>query len=191
MTHQENKGIKKVLYFVALTLLLIGVAVGEVSKVAHSENRCSCPYTKTKQYGGEGGQAFADDLTEVVQIKSITIRHGRYVDSIQTTWLMTSGHTHQGPRHGGDGGTEDKIVLADGEFITSITGRAASYVDQLTFYTNKGNKWGPYGGNGGQPFETGELKVGGFFGRCADYVDAIGMFNGIGEPKPVKIQKSK
>lgn len=67
--------------------------------------------------------------------------------------------------------------------IKGNTGEYADYPDQqlvksLTFVTNKGS-YGPYGGKGEGtdliylPLDSG--TVAGLFGRCGEYVDAIGV----------------
>jgi Jacalin-like lectin domain len=84
-------------------------------------------YRRSNQYGGGGGDAFSDDLTETQVLVSIKVRHRKYVD-------------------------------------------------QLSFQSNLGNVYGPFGGNGGTPFEIGVSQVGGFFGRSGKYLDAVGVF---------------
>ena len=66
------------------------------------------------------------------------------------------------------------INLAPNEFITRVEGRSGSLVDQLTFYTNLGKKYGPYGGPGGNPFEIAGC-VGGFAGRSGSLLDAFAV----------------
>lgn len=134
-------------------------------------------YKRSAQYGGQGGNAFSDDLTETQALVSIIVRHGTYVDAIQASWELVDGTTRQGTQHGGNGGTPETIELQSGEYITRVAGRSGTYVDQLTFQTNLGNSYGPYGGNGGATFEIPRLpQVGGFFGRSGSYLDAVGVF---------------
>ena len=45
------------------------------------------------------------------------------------------------------------FTLKDGEMITRMRIRHAALLDQLTFYTNKGQSYGPYGGKGGREEE--------------------------------------
>ena len=51
--------------------------------------------------------------------------------------------------HGGHLGGHSVFYLRNGEKITRIYGRTGLLVDQLTFYTNHGRRFGPYGGHGG------------------------------------------
>jgi len=150
-------------------------------------DKCGSPYVKTLSYGGSGGGDFSDNLTNTVRVTQISIRHGKYVDSIQTTWLTTEGKSITGERHGGDGGSEDTFSLSEGEYITDINGRSGKLVDQLTFYSNFGKEYGPYGGSGGSPFEIKDICVGGFFGKSGKYLDAIGVFTGTNEINGVRL----
>jgi hypothetical protein len=158
-----------------ITLVLV-FALSALNNIATAEG-CACPYVKTDQHGGQGGRDFSDNLTETIGITRLSIRHGDYIDSIQTTWLTADGRTITGNHHGGVGGTKSIIKLSDGEYINRIEGRSGDYIDQLTFYTNLSRKYGPYGGHGGSPFRLTNLCVGGFFGSSGDLLDAIGVFN--------------
>lgn len=133
------------------------------------------PYKKSVSYGGNGGNAFADNLTETVKIKKITVRSGSYVDALIVTWTTTSGQDVT-TQHGGGGGNPKDIELASDEHIVRIEGRSGAYIDQLTFFTDKGRTFGPYGGNGGNPFTPIIGVVGGFFGRSGSYIDQLGIF---------------
>jgi len=132
-------------------------------------------YIKTKQYGGNGGSEFSDDLTAVKQILAVSIRHGSRVDSIMSVWSTTTGGQEQSEHHGGTGGSESIFVLEPGEFINKVIVRHGSEVDSLEFHTSNGKSFGPYGGTGGGSTEV-DGKVGGFFGRCGSRLDAIGFF---------------
>jgi len=87
------------------------------------------PYKKSQQVGGQGGDEFSDDLTQVVRIVRISIRHGARVDAIQTTWLLTDGTQLTGARHGGGGGEETVIEFGSNENIVTIQGRSGSRID--------------------------------------------------------------
>jgi len=139
----------------------------------------ACPYTPSQQYGGTGGGEFNDDLTQTTQITQINIWSGSEVDAIQTTWSKQGGGTFTGVKHGGGGGSLKTITLAAGEYITRVDGRSGSRIDQLTFTTNLGNKYGPYGGDGGSAFSLTNLKVGGFLGRSGSRLDAFAVFSSV------------
>lgn len=133
-------------------------------------------YRKTGAFGGTGGVAFSDDLTQACRLAKVIIRHGARVDSIACVWTSTEGSPIQGTKHGGDGGSESSFELAKEEYINRIEGRSGEGVDSLTFFTNVGNKYGPYGGSGGEPFEITDLHIGGFYGRSGARLDEMGGF---------------
>jgi Jacalin-like lectin domain len=133
-------------------------------------------YVMTEQHGGNGGNAFTDDLTQSCRLVKVSIRHGSEVDGIQGTYLAPSGAEFTGAFHGGAGGSLDQFTLAPGEYITRIDGRSGGRTDQLKFTTSNGNVYGPYGGDGGTTWSITNVRVGGFFGRSGARLDAIGFF---------------
>ena len=137
----------------------------------------ACPYTPSNQYGGTGGGAFSDDLTETTKLTKINIWSGAMIDAIQATWMKPGGAVFTGTKHGGNGGGLSTINLKNDEYITRIDGRADGHVNQLTFTTNLGNKYGPYGGSGGKEFTLSGLNVGGFLGRSGAFIDALAVFS--------------
>lgn len=142
-------------------------------------------YTPSAINGGSGGSPFSDDLTQAEQIVKIDIWHGKpslwfrssRILAIQTTWSTLQETSFTGCKHGKDRGKLDTIKFMDGEYITEINGRSAKEIDSLKFKTNFGREFGPYGGNGGNPFSLTDLHVGGFFGRSDNRIDAIAVFN--------------
>lgn len=133
-------------------------------------------YKPTQQYGGTGGNAFSDDLTQSCRIGTVKIRSGTYVDAIEVVYVKPGGATYSGGQHGGNGGTAHSFNLAANESIVRVDGRSGKYVDQLKFTTNLGNVYGPYGGGGGNAFALPGLQVGGILGRSGTYLDNIGFF---------------
>ena len=110
----------------------------------------------TQLFGGDGGNPFADPtlilIPSVVGFKSITIRSGEMVDSIQAVYILANGATYTADKHGGDGGQPHTINFENDETIIAIMGRSGTKVDQLTFLTQNNlgyrNTYGPFGGNG-------------------------------------------
>ena len=144
------------------------------------------------QAGGTGGEAFTDDITNVARIKSITLRGGSKVDAISITYVLQDGSTVK-KSHGGTGGTATTpLTLADDEYITKVTGRSGSCVDQITFYTSYGRTLSA-GGTGGKEF-TIDPKVNrpiiGVFGRCGSLIDAIGVYYRSGKPFTLQAMNS-
>ncbi len=116
--------------------------------------------------GGLGGWSFDDDGSGVVgRIQSIRIRSGQFVNSIQAVYIDQNGGVIQGPERGAGGGFEQTISFEPDEFILAVGGRAGELIDQLSFVTNK-KIYGPYGGNGGNPFSF-QGKVRAFRGRMS------------------------
>lgn len=129
-------------------------------------------------YGGSGGKAF-DDLERhptIVGIRGLCIRCGNSIDSIQAIYQLKDGSTMVGPRHGGLGGSEERFMLDEGEVLTRMEGKTSGVlVDQLTFYSNQGKQYGPYGRSCTMPFEAEGTELNSFFGRSGKLVDAIGV----------------
>lgn len=137
--------------------------------------------TNTGFFGGTGGSEFTDthDVNSWGRITQIIVRHGSEVDAIATTYA-----NGQYLSHGGSGGSETVITLGDNEFITKVSLRSGARLDQITFYTNSGVTYGPYGGSGGSPsevsFSDGVLQY--FIGRSGSRIDAIGFAYGSKPP---------
>jgi hypothetical protein len=145
--------------------------------VSEADTLQATPYRRSTQFGGTGGNAFADNLTEICRLAQLTVRHGSRVDAIQAVWELPSGALVTGQQHGGGGGSPSTFKLAKGEYINRIELRSAYEIDSLTFYTSAGNKHGPYGGSGGTPQEIAAGPINGFFGRSASRLDAFGVFS--------------
>ena len=133
-------------------------------------------YSRSAAYGGNGGDAFADNLTEITALVGINIRSDVLLDSIQGGFVTTSGSTVTGTKYGGGGGNPSTIKLDQGDYIVRIDGRAGEKIDQIKFTTARGAQYGPYGGGGGEPFTISGVHVGGFFGRSGALIDQLGVF---------------
>ena len=139
-------------------------------------------------FGGSGGKAF-DDLERhptIVRIRGLRVRCGNSIDSIQATYQLNDGSTVVGPRHGGLGGKEERFMLDEGEVLTQMEGKTSGVlVDQLTFCSNQGKQYGPYGRSCTTSFETLEgTELTSFFGRSGKLLDAIGVRLTISQPGP-------
>jgi hypothetical protein len=84
--------------------------------------------------------------------KSIHLRNGIYVDSIQIVYQTADGILRVAPRRGGDRGNDCRFDLDDGERIVKITGGSNRLVDSLQFFTNRGRASRRCGGTGGIAF---------------------------------------
>ena len=135
--------------------------------------------SKEQVFGGAGGKLF-DDLElhpTIIGIRGLYIRCGNSIDSIQATYQLKDGSVVVGPRHGGLGGQEKRFMLNEGEVLIRMEGKTSGVlVDQLTFYSNQGKQYGPYGRSCTTPFETQEgVELTSFFGRSGKLLDAIGV----------------
>jgi hypothetical protein len=133
-------------------------------------------------YGGDGGGGSSvmplGGLITNNKISRIFIRHGSLIDAVQVEWTLMDGSKEWSARLGGAGGTGTMISLDSDEYITTVAGRSGTLVDQLTFFTNKGRVYGPYGGSGGTPFSTTVSDgIKGFYGQSGSLVDKIGIIH--------------
>ncbi len=154
--------------------------------------QASILYTGSTAYGGNGGQSFI--LPEVLatgsvsnfgDMKKISLKVSDRIEKIQVTWSMKRGGTFT-EGTGENGGTWQHINLANGEYITKVTGKTGRFVNQVTFYTNYRRKFGPYGGNEGTPFQIvvpAGYKVFGFFGNSGQCIDQLGLVYEVDEDK--------
>lgn len=137
--------------------------------------------TATKQLGpsgGGGGHPFSDDaLPPSSRVVEVRIRHGKYIDAVQIIHETSVGAVHPMPMHGGDGGKLDVFQLDADEYITGISGGYGKKVDSLRLHTNRQESI-LYGGSGPNSYRydvEASTEVVGFFGRCGDLIDAIGI----------------
>jgi hypothetical protein len=136
------------------------------------------PYRRSKQVGGNSGNPFSDDLTEICRLAEVTVFHGLQLEAIQCVWDLPDGRLLTGQRHGGKGGNASTVKLKKGEYLNRVelTNNGGS-ISSLTFYTTLGRKYGPFGPGGGSPHEIAEVPITGFFGRCGLGLDSIGVFS--------------
>ena len=154
------------------------VGPARVGAVPTCYKNMDCSLFKSPQYGGSGGGAFNDlkSYPDIVGIRGLRIRSGNQVDSIQATYLLRYGNTIEGPKHGGYGGSEHSFTLGEGEVLTGMEGKTnGMLVDQLTFHSNWGRKYGPYGRTGRTLFKVEGTAFVAFFGRSGNLLDAIGV----------------
>ena len=140
--------------------------------------------TKGALSGGNGGSAWDDDILAhspaIVGVRSIAIRHGNQVDSLQVTYLLADGSSYTASKHGGGGGTPSSFTLAGDERIIRVEGKTNhTLVDQVTFITKNAagieKRYGPYGKTGKTAFSIDGYVVG-FYGRAGNLLDALGVY---------------
>ena len=67
----------------------------------------------------------------------------------------------------------EEFELDEGEYIAHVEGRSGWYLDQITFVTNKGRKFGPIGGDGGDQFSTFKQHTENAFNNISWHVGGI------------------
>lgn len=110
---------------------------------------------KSQLFGGTQGRGspFDDHSEEITGIVGMNIRHGSQIDAIQVTYQLRNGNTYETPMYGGNGGSLSSFTLAAGEKLVRMEGKTNGVlIDMLTFYSNTGNRYGPYGITGETPF---------------------------------------
>ncbi|CAM0948964.1 unnamed protein product [Alopecurus aequalis] len=151
------------------------------------QETAECGLAKVGPWGGNGGQVH-DITTAPHRLKSVTICSGTVVESLMFAYLDNDGRQHTaGPwgRSGVSARTET-IKFRDSEFLTGVYGRTGLFsnasgdvVTSLSFVTNEGSRFGPFGEAAGTPFQIEMWDKGsivGFFGRAESYLNAIGVY---------------
>lgn len=85
--------------------------------------------------GRNGGLPFDDYHPTRQVVTEIRVRATQYIVAIQVVY---EGYG-TAPQHGGGGGDTSHFCLDEGEKIVRIDGRAAALIDQLQFFTSKGD----------------------------------------------------
>jgi hypothetical protein len=136
----------------------------------------------SKKIGGSTGANFTlpitrADILSTDRITRIAIRHGRRIERIVIEYANVRDETKL-ESVGNEAGKWSYIRLDPDEFITYITGRSGTLIDQITFHTSKRRSFGPFGGNGGNPFEINIPSNGmviGFTGKYGPSINQIGL----------------
>lgn len=132
-------------------------------------------WVQSEQFGGAGGEPFADPLTSVKRVVGFRIQAGQRVDNIQAL-LWTDAGVVWGPDHGGGRGDLYEVILEPDEQATEIVLQAHQQVDSIQIITNK-RSYGPFGGQGGDRQHRIPVGVlGGFTGRSGVKVNALGLW---------------
>ena len=162
----------------AVSAPAMGTATTAYSQAAKVEEEPK--FFMTKIYGGEGGNAF--DHMNRQRVEKISVRAGKFVDSIAVTYMNS-----QTLKEGGDGGEEQSLVLPEGEYVNEVDLTEGNVIQSITFTTNKGRKLGPCGSGrcGGLAFmKEGNVvhvkapdgyRLVGICGRAGKWLDGIGF----------------
>lgn len=133
------------------------------------------PVSGPQVAGGGGGGSWRDDPTCGKQyVNGFRVRTGRDMDMVQFRYAKRGWAPAQGNQGGGT--LVADVTLAEGEYIVRVDYRSGDRVDQLSFRTNRGKTYGPYGGDGGSPgtytVTPGE-KLGCMAGRSGKSTDQL------------------
>jgi hypothetical protein len=134
-------------------------------------------------YGGKGGYAFTDYNSGKVERMEVRF-DDNCIRSISTSFRVKETGMMQKITHGGKEGTLAVIELELDEYIVSThMSVGKDFVEQLTFFTNKSRKFGPYGktlANSLINLRFNKQVLLGFTGRCDSHINALGII--CGEP---------
>jgi hypothetical protein len=112
--------------------------------------------------GGDGGDLWTDidACTKGGAVTGFSIASGDEVEAISFKYGSVEGGRYGSVNMYNIKGQLNKFeeahTFASGEYITEIAYRSGARVDQISFTTNKGKTYGPYGGGGGT---AGKIKL--------------------------------
>lgn len=131
------------------------------------------------EWGGPHGDSFDDTslLPENPVVRTLKIRSGSRLDGIETT--LSNGYVYA---HGGRGGTQSSLSLAEGEYIASLKVCSGQYNGQTRlFRAALSTNWGRSLA-GGSPTSScatytapAGFQVVAFHGRSGDEIDKLGV----------------
>jgi hypothetical protein len=137
------------------------------------------PSGETQASGNRGGTPFSDsEIPQGARVSAVYVWSGDFVDRIQFVYTLSNGNIFEGEIHGGNGGRREVFQLANGEYITGISGRYGDYIDSIRIHTNR--RTSPvFGGRGGNrdfriDVPSGNQAIG-LKGRSGKFLDAIGL----------------
>uniref|UniRef100_A0ACD5X7W9 Uncharacterized protein n=1 Tax=Avena sativa TaxID=4498 RepID=A0ACD5X7W9_AVESA len=148
---------------------------------------------KVGPWGGAGGQAFHMRGGGVPRLLSITLYHADAVHAFSFEYIVagvagvrrTTGQSG-GRSHGSKGlratinfSSDERLTAVEGTFGRCVSLPAEVVVTSLTFRTDKGRTYGPYGEETGTSFSIPAANgacIVGFWGRSGWLLDAIGVY---------------
>ena len=129
--------------------------------------------------GGIGGHAFDDRPPgTAAHIREIRVWSSSGLEALQIIHSQ-EGELIEHPKRGQSNSGFTIFKLEPGEFITEITGRYSSYIDQIEIRTNLGKvkRFGSTSGLHDFQYSAPEnYEISGIWGRAGRLVDAIGVY---------------
>ena len=133
------------------------------------------PVSGPARAGGGGGGEWSDiDTCRGEHVQGFRVRAGKTVDGLQFKypshgWAPAQGYQDNKP-------APVDVTLAANEYIVQVDYRSGSRIDNISFKTNLGKTYGPYGGGGGSPATykvTPGEKLGCMRGRSGSSTDQL------------------
>lgn len=165
---------------------------------AQPDKQTSRALAGSRRIGGGGGGAWTDIGTcQNQHVVGFRIAAGRLVDGLQfkypetdavqssTDAVHSSFPGKRGPSfkkspwasvRGYQGKPSAEVTLDSGDYIVQVDYRSGNSVDSLTFKTQQGKTYGPYGGSGGSPGSykvTNGEKLGCMSGSAGSSIDQL------------------
>lgn len=133
----------------------------------------SGPVSGPTRVGGGGGSEWSDaDFCDGQYVTGFRINNGKKtVDRLQFKYPQG-----WAPSRGGSKGFNAEVNLAGGEYFTRVEFRGGDRVDSVTFFSNLGRVYGPFGGGGaglGTYTVTPGEKLGCMAGRSGKAIDQL------------------
>jgi hypothetical protein len=135
------------------------------------------PVSGPTRVGGGGGGAWNDHIVCAGRpMTGFRVGAGKTVDRLQFRYADRG----WAPRQGGKGNFPIEVNLANGEYTVSVDYRAGNGIDSLSFKSNTGKTYGPYGGGGGTAGRytvTPGEKLGCMAGRSGKSTDQLTFYS--------------
>lgn len=135
--------------------------------------------------GGVGGQAYDDPPPQPhARIRELRIWSGVSIEALQVIHSC-EGEIFEQPKRGQSAAGFAILKLAPNEYISEISGRYSSYVDQIEIRTNLGNvkRFGSAQGLHDFLYQAPDnFQITGIWGQAGRLIDAIGVYMTAVEP---------
>uniref|UniRef100_J3KZQ9 Jacalin-type lectin domain-containing protein n=1 Tax=Oryza brachyantha TaxID=4533 RepID=J3KZQ9_ORYBR len=142
---------------------------------------------KIGMFGANNGTR-RDIVVAPMHLKAVTIRSINTIDRLTFYYNDEKGNQLMGGEWGGNLGFDHTFYLDRDEYLKQVSGTFGPFdiqkqpctVNSLTFISNKGKRYGPFGTRGAKdtafdiPVEKGSIV--GFYARADGFVSAIGFY---------------